>query len=409
MTNVLFTYHWFNIPGLPSKEESLSNESITETRQLIQGNNPTIIHLGNGPMELFEHLIHSDEEIEIINHQGLDIFLYEPLNTYINGQAFNYDYYSEFKFEEDPQNIRSSELDSISLYVSKNRLRNVTIHTCDYQAEKFFPFYDMRIITDDLFLKDIMSKPFTIQHEIKNFNKKFICTNWRYTKHRHIIAAFISKMDAHLSWYFYCPYKLLEENLYFDLRSWKSQFPEIYEQIVRGCEYLNENSPISLDIDGFISSVVLNSYQCHFPVKKDDFVPDPFSITKDENSLLKFYNDSFCEIINETRFAQHTGNFSEKLYKSVRLKIPFILVAPPKTLEYFKSFGFKTFGDFWDESYDQETDHGIRMKKILEVIKYIDSFSNKELKNLYLTMQKILNYNYLLMFEKSKRKVNYLK
>ena len=73
---------------------------------------------------------------------------------------------------------------------------------------------------------------------------------------------------------------------------------------------------------------------------------------------------------------------------------PFVVFSSPCTLEYARSLGFKTFGEFWDESYDTETDHLTRFNKLLDVIRYIDSFSLDQLKDMYKQMVPVLQHNF---------------
>ena len=42
---------------------------------------------------------------------------------------------------------------------------------------------------------------------------------------------------------------------------------------------------------------------------------------------------------------------------------PFIMVGPTRNLEYMKRWGFMTFDQWFDESYDKEHDHSKRMEK----------------------------------------------
>jgi hypothetical protein len=113
----------------------------------------------------------------------------------------------------------------------------------------------------------------------------------------------------------------------------------------------------------------------------------------EQNTLEEYYNDVFVDIVNETRFYQPTGNFSEKVFQAIQYMKPFILVAPPHTLEYVKSFGFKTFDEFWNESYDNEIIHIDRMTKILEVVDKINNTPIEELRVLYKKMIPILEHN----------------
>ena len=70
--------------------------------------------------------------------------------------------------------------------------------------------------------------------------------------------------------------------------------------------------------------------------------------------------------------------------------LPIIVVAPPYTLEYLKTFGIKTFDKWWDESYDREENHYQRIKKIFNLIDYINSKSIEELKIMYNEMKEII-------------------
>jgi hypothetical protein len=98
-------------------------------------------------------------------------------------------------------------------------------------------------------------------------------------------------------------------------------------------------------------------------------------------------------VIHETRFAQPTAKFSEKVFQAIQYQKPFIVVGPPKTLEYIRSLGFKTFNDFWDESYDDELHHGERLAKIFDVLEQIINTPTDELHNMYDNMRSILEHN----------------
>ena len=73
--------------------------------------------------------------------------------------------------------------------------------------------------------------------------------------------------------------------------------------------------------------------------------------------------------------------------------MPFLLAAPPYSLEYLKTFGFQTFDKWWDESYDQEEDHYARLIKIFDIIDYINSKSLEELNAIYQDMKTVIKHN----------------
>jgi hypothetical protein len=110
-----------------------------------------------------------------------------------------------------------------------------------------------------------------------------------------------------------------------------------------------------------------------------------------------FFNsikECFCAVIGETRFAQPTANFSEKVLHAMETLTPFVIAAPPHTIQYLHDLGFKTFSDYWDESYDLEENHSKRLAKIFKIIDQINSLSIKECKQLRRDMRSILKHNF---------------
>ena len=55
--------------------------------------------------------------------------------------------------------------------------------------------------------------------------------------------------------------------------------------------------------------------------------------------------------------------------------------------------GFKTFSKWWDESYDDEIDGWLRLKKIMELILEISKRTQKELLDMYIDMSDVLQHN----------------
>ena len=77
---------------------------------------------------------------------------------------------------------------------------------------------------------------------------------------------------------------------------------------------------------------------------------------------------------------EHSVFFSEKVFKPIAFKHPFILIAPPGSLSALKSLGYKTFSGLINESYDQERDDDVkRLIAILEETKRLDLLKGQEL------------------------------
>lgn len=84
------------------------------------------------------------------------------------------------------------------------------------------------------------------------------------------------------------------------------------------------------------------------------------------------------QIVPETLFDTQKTHLTEKVFKPMVMKQPFIIVGPPNSLEYLKSYGFKTFSNCWDESYDTITNSQERMDAIIEVVNRISNMNERD-------------------------------
>jgi hypothetical protein len=99
-------------------------------------------------------------------------------------------------------------------------------------------------------------------------------------------------------------------------------------------------------------------------------------------------------VVTETVYFLPKLHLTEKIFKPIAVKRPFILVAAPGNLAYLKSYGFKTFDRWIDESYDLEQDHYIRIEKITAEISRLCAMSPAQLRAMYAEMKPVLEYNY---------------
>lgn len=382
--NRLF-YH--NVPGL---DDNTNHPFVTNDVLPRVPEQHVMIYMNNGFINELINIDHSKDQVEVLNNDGLHIYLYEPLSSYDrNNPTHNQGFYSEFDTIE-PANLGAEELDSISHYAIRNCLTNVTVHTGDYNVDKWYTHYsNLNLICDDLFLKT-QKKIMGLDETFRNqFNKTFVCLNWRFTNHRQLVSTFVAGDHGHLSWYHKSDFDGLNKNLFFDLETWESKYPKHYHKLKNNCELVNDNSPFVVDVAANSSS------EGDIWPNANDFTPGETPALRNivSNSLSNVYVNSFVDIVNETRFAQPTANFSEKIFQAMQYQKPFIVVGPPKTLEYIRSLGFKTFDKFWDESYDDELDHGERLAKIFDLLEKLLNTPVPELRVLYDEMHSTVAYN----------------
>ena len=99
-------------------------------------------------------------------------------------------------------------------------------------------------------------------------------------------------------------------------------------------------------------------------------------------------------VVTETIYFQEKLHLTEKIFKPIVAKRPFLLVAAPGNLAYLKSYGFRTFDRWIDESYDNELDHYIRIEKITEEIARLCAMEPADLIMMHKEMEEILEYNF---------------
>jgi len=112
--------------------------------------------------------------------------------------------------------------------------------------------------------------------------------------------------------------------------------------------------------DGEISPIVINTRDYNRENMSYEIVTDDFM-------------NSFCHVVTERLFDEDRIHLTEKIFRPIVCCRPFILASSPHALEYLRSYGFKTFHDFWDESYDHITDHVERLDAITGLIQELSS------------------------------------
>jgi len=127
-------------------------------------------------------------------------------------------------------------------------------------------------------------------------------------------------------------------------------------------------------------------------LKKDKLLVNAFSQSSYLPTMVNY--NTFCNIVTETCYRENDITFiTEKTEKCFSAGQPFIIVSTPYFLKKLKKLGYKTFSDFWDESYDLIEDGDDRFKVIKSVITKLNSLSIKELEEMYVKMLPILRHN----------------
>lgn len=109
----------------------------------------------------------------------------------------------------------------------------------------------------------------------------------------------------------------------------------------------------------------------------------------------RLFSNSFVDVLHETHDDLPAGHqiFTEKTMRSLYLGRPFLLVGSAGSLQELHKLGFKTFSDFWDESYDYDPGLFSRQDLIFEQLIEICTCTLPYLEKIKKQMQPILAHN----------------
>jgi len=115
-------------------------------------------------------------------------------------------------------------------------------------------------------------------------------------------------------------------------------------------------------------------------------------------------NNSLIHVVTETVYRGRKNHLTEKTFKPIVMQQPFIIQSCKGSLEYLRRYGFKTFGEFWDESYD-EADDTVRTYKIGKLLQDINTMSQKEKTTLQTAVNSTVEHNYQWFYSEEFEKI----
>ena len=110
-------------------------------------------------------------------------------------------------------------------------------------------------------------------------------------------------------------------------------------------------------------------------------------------SLFDESAESLLYLVTETVATGRRHHLTEKTFKPIALGMPFVIVGTQGSLKYLRSYGFRTFGNLWDESYDDEPDDSKRIEKIAQVLKMLDGLEEHR-QDIFDSAQEIIQHNW---------------
>jgi len=202
--------------------------------------------------------------------------------------------------------------------------------------------------------------------------KTFLCFNRRHRPHRLIFFMMMTKR------------KLLN---YFFMSMSKTQLEAGQTFTITASHLMHVHSQYNFTIDDIATCDAI------LPLVLDNTNFESYPMESTPDDIEKYYSNSLINIITETYFFSKVIQVTEKTYKPIASLQPFIMIAAPRSLQHVQSMGFKTFSEFWDESYDTEDDHVIRFNKIFDLIENISKWSDEKKLEFSHQVKEIVEYN----------------
>jgi len=128
---------------------------------------------------------------------------------------------------------------------------------------------------------------------------------------------------------------------------------------------------------------------------------DPTTVVTSDSSANynpQDFAQTRCSIVLETVYDQRI-HLTEKTLRPIACGHPFMILNGPGALETIRSYGFKTFQPYIDESYDSEQDPKKRMDRVLAEMHRINNSSDKYQKFIWDGCAEIAAYNKQLFFD----------
>jgi len=110
-------------------------------------------------------------------------------------------------------------------------------------------------------------------------------------------------------------------------------------------------------------------------------------------SLFDQCAESLLYLVTETVATGRRHHLTEKTFKPIAMGMPFVIVGTRGSLEYLRSYGFRTFEGIWDESYDLEDDD-VRIQRIASLLRSLDELSPEGKQDLFDQCREVIEHNW---------------
>jgi len=147
------------------------------------------------------------------------------------------------------------------------------------------------------------------------------------------------------------------------------------------------------DINTKLSNTAIDHIKLHLP-STPLIIDNERVLGSASADIPRCTNDSFWHIVTETVFYYDKLHLTEKIFKPIVMKQPFMLLAAPGNLAYLKSYGFKTFEGIINENYDTIEDPDDRVDAVVQQLDWYCALTAAEKQEIIRKIEPIVEYNF---------------
>lgn len=177
-------------------------------------------------------------------------------------------------------------------------------------------------------------------------------------------------------------------------REYRLKFADllIKENLVEQCQ--TSFNSIEPELNIHYSQHEFKNSQWKPDIKIEDFInPKSTQSHYSADFDMDDYNSTDFEVVLETLFDDRRLHLTEKSLRPIACGQPFILCATAGSLEYLRNYGFKTFENIIDESYDSIQDPYQRMVAVVQLMKSIANWTPTQRQANLQQIKEITKYN----------------
>ena len=144
----------------------------------------------------------------------------------------------------------------------------------------------------------------------------------------------------------------------------------------------------------YITEQTVSSFASKLPLILDNETEISNMCADYGNKSRRFYKNSLVSLVTETNYREVEVTLTEKSFKPIKEKHPFIIIGGKGVLQSMRELGFKTFSEFWDESYDECANPEERMRRLYAIVQQIGSWTPEQIVEFRRSVKPILDYNF---------------